>query len=274
MCSRRQRWVLEETEIEHRHPLVHLEQNERDERDGCHREQREDPGRRPAVRVRLDQPVGEREEPDGGGDEPGQVESLFGEVSRDSRITSHAARIARVPTGTFMKKIQFQSMCWEMRPPRVGRSRAPAGGPGPDADRRPSLPRGKGDRDDRERRGVHERRADSLDDAGCDQHLCAPRKPAGQRGEGEDGEPGNEDPAAAEHVGEFSARQHDGCERERVTVHDPLELRDADLKAARDRGQRNVHDRVVEHDHEEPERHRPECPPLPVLLVKSLARTR
>jgi hypothetical protein len=38
------------------------------------------------------------------------------------------------------------------------------------------------------------------------------------------------------------------------------------VQVALDRGQRDVHDRVVEHDHEQREAHRAERPPAAVLL--------
>ena len=56
--------VPEELEREHRRALVPLEEDERHERDRGDRERAEDARRAPAVRVRLDQPVGEREEAD------------------------------------------------------------------------------------------------------------------------------------------------------------------------------------------------------------------
>jgi hypothetical protein len=71
--------------------------------------------------------------------------------------------------------------------------------------------------------------------------------------------------AAAVVVRELAAGQHQRRERQRVARHDPLELGEADAEVALDRGQGDVHDGVVEHDHEEPERHRAERPPLPVL---------
>ena len=71
---------------------------------------------------------------------------------------------------------------------------------------------------------------------------------------------------AAEHVRELAAGEHEHRERERVPDDDPLELRVArDPSVPLDRRQRDVHDRVVEHDHEQPERDGDERPPLTVL---------
>src|SRR5215204_488612 len=69
----------------------------------------------------------------------------------------------------------------------------------------------------------------------------------------------------AEQVCELAARQEQDPERERIAVHDPLQLRDRDPEVGADRRQRDVHDRVVEHDHEQPERDGRESPPLPEL---------
>ena len=72
--------------------------------------------------------------------------------------------------------------------------------------------------------------------------------------------------AAAEEVGELAAGEHERGEGERVAGDDPLELGEPDVQRLLHRRQRDVHDGVVEHDHEKPERHRPERPPLLVLL--------
>ena len=92
-----ERRVTEEREVEHRQPLVALEQDERRQRDGGDGEQREDPRGCPAVRVRLDQRVREREEPDRRGDEARQVEPLLvrgvaGLVDRPARDDDRRAR--------------------------------------------------------------------------------------------------------------------------------------------------------------------------------------
>ena len=66
-------------------------------------------------------------------------------------------------------------------------------------------------------------------------------------------------------VGELPTREEQHAEGQRVGVHDPLELRRADVQVLLDRGQRDVHHRVVEHDHEQPDGDGRERPPLPVL---------
>jgi hypothetical protein len=63
--------VAEQREVEHRQALMALEQDERHEPDCGDREHREDPAGGPAVRVRLDERVAEREEPDRRRDQAG-----------------------------------------------------------------------------------------------------------------------------------------------------------------------------------------------------------
>ena len=70
---------------------------------------------------------------------------------------------------------------------------------------------------------------------------------------------------AAVEVGELAPGEHQRPEGERVAAHDPLQLGDAQVERALDRRERHVHDRVVEHDDEQPERDGGERPPLPVL---------
>ena len=67
---------------------------------------------------------------------------------------------------------------------------------------------------------------------------------------------------AAEEVGERPGREHGRRERERVRVDDPLQLREARVEIALDVGQRDVHDRDVEQQHEDRRADRDQRPPL------------
>jgi hypothetical protein len=69
--------AAEEAEVEHRNPLAQLEQDERHEHRYSHDEGTNDSSRGPAVRIRLDQPVGESEETDGRRQKSGHVEALI-----------------------------------------------------------------------------------------------------------------------------------------------------------------------------------------------------
>ena len=106
-----------------------------------------------------------------------------------------------------------------------------------------------------ERCGHHERGADALDDAAGDEPGVA-RGEADRRArepEGDDAE--QEHPAAAEDVAQPAAGDQQHGEGQGVRVDGPLERREARVEVALDRGQRDVHDRVVEHDHEQREAH-------------------
>jgi hypothetical protein len=149
-------------------------------------------------------------------------------------------------------------MCWVSSPPTSG----PIASAGPDPDRRAALVRRERRRDDRERGRVHQRGADALDDAGADQEVAALGEAAGERRGREDRETDDEDEPPSIPVGELPARQHQRGERERVAGDDPLQLRQADAEVALDRRERDVHDRVVEHDHEQAEGDRDQRPPL------------
>ena len=60
----------------------------------------------------------------------------------------------------------------------------------------------------------------------------------------------HEHAAAAEQVGHPPAQQQEAAERERVGVHDPRQVGACEVQVLADRGQRHVHDRRVDHDHE------------------------
>jgi hypothetical protein len=263
----RERPVLEEGEVEHGHPLAQLEQDEDEECDSRDCEEPDDPSRRPPVFVRLDERVGECEEPDPGGEEPRQVETLLGrrvprlvddEPGDDDRQDADGNVDEEDP-------VPADVLCDETADQRSDRQ-GQRGDARPDADRHPALPRREGGGDDRERGGVHEGRADALDDPRADQDLRATGQAAGERGAREDDEPDDEDAPPAEQVGQLPAREHEHAEGERVAVEHPLELGDPDAEVVLDRRQRHVHDRVVEHDHEEPECDGSQRPPLAVFL--------
>ena len=76
------------------------------------------------------------------------------------------------------------------------------------------------------------------------------REPARERGGREQAEPGQEHAAAAEQIAHPAAEQQEAAERERVGVDDPLEAVGGEAEIGLDGGQRDVHDRDVEDDHE------------------------
>jgi hypothetical protein len=61
---------------------------------------------------------------------------------------------------------------------------------------------------------------------------------------------GDEQATAAQQIRGAAAQHQETAEDQRVGVDDPLQVVGGEVQAALDRGQRDVHDRVVEHDHE------------------------
>ena len=105
-------------------------------------------------------------------------------------------------------------------------------------------------RQQRERGGREQRAEDALHGAGADEHLEALRCAAdGGRG-GEAEQAGDERPLAAEEVAELAAQQQQAAEGERVGRHDPLPRAVGEVQRVLCRGQRDVHDGGVEHDHQ------------------------
>ena len=81
------------------------------------------------------------------------------------------------------------------------------------------------------------------------------RHAAGERGRGrrgtEDDEAEGERALAPEPVAEAAGGEQQAGEHERVGVDHPLEVADARAEVAHQGGQRDVDDRVVDHDHEQ-----------------------
>ena len=77
-----------------------------------------------------------------------------------------------------------------------------------------------------------------------------PCEPGEQRRDREDRQPDDEDAPPAEQVGEPAAEHQEPAEQQPVGDHDPLQGALADVEVALDRGQGDVHDGDVEHDHE------------------------
>ena len=217
--------VAEEREVEHRRALVHLEQDEGGHGNGGDDEEPDDHRVGPAVRVGLDQREREREERDARRQETGDVEPLVGRGV--ARLPDHepADDQAEDADGDVHEEdpAPVDVLGDEPADERADRE-GHRGDAGPDADRHPALVRRERRRDDRERRGQHQRGADALRRARADQHLAGGGEPAGERGEREDGEAEQEDAFAAEEVGQLPAREHQHREGEGVRVHRPLEL--------------------------------------------------
>ena len=76
------------------------------------------------------------------------------------------------------------------------------------------------------------------------------RQPAERRGGGEHDHAGEEHALAAEQIAEPAGEQQEAGECDEEGVDDPGEVSLAEVQVALDGGQRDVHDRRVEHDHQ------------------------
>ena len=176
------------------------------------------------------------------------------------------ATIPRIPTGTLIRKTQFQLACSVISPPTSGPiASASADTP---AQMPIAVPRSRGGKVAAMIASV----AGFISAAPTPwtirhpiRRLAAVGHAAEEGRNGEDHDPDDEDPPPAHEVGELAAGQHQRGEAQRVAGDDPFELGETDAEVPLDRRDRDVHHRVVEHDHEEPERDRAERPPLAVL---------
>jgi hypothetical protein len=90
----------------------------------------------------------------------------------------------------------------------------------------------------------------ALDRTPRHQQPLRAREAAAERGEREERDPEQEQPPVAEQVAEASAQQQEAAKGEEVGVHDPGQRRLGEGEALPDRGQRDVHDRRIEDDHQ------------------------
>ena len=168
-------------------------------------------------------------------------------------ISARPARTWRAPIGRLTKKIQCQlSACGEHaageqaertagdRREHVGAHRAGAIG------RLGEL----GDDDREDHRGL-ERGADALEEASADQDaLSSARRRTAPRRRVNSDHAEQEHALATEQVAEPAGQQQEAAERDEERVDDPGEVALGEVEVVLDRGQRDVHDRRVEHDHQ------------------------
>jgi hypothetical protein len=128
-----------------------------------------------------------------------------------------------------------------------------------------AVPRSRpwvGGREQRQRRGEHDRAADALDPARQRQERRIARDAAQQRAEREDDDAGGEHDPPPDAVGDHARREQESGERQRVRVDHPLQIGQAGAERSLDVGERDDNDRDVEQEHEDAERHGCERPPL------------
>jgi hypothetical protein len=99
-------------------------------------------------------------------------------------------------------------------------------------------------------RGRQHRREHALGGARGDEHAERAGRTADGRSGREADQPGHERPLAPEQVAEAAAEQQQGAEGQGVGGDDPLARVVGEAEVALGRGQRDVHDRDVEDDHQ------------------------
>ena len=138
------------------------------------------------------------------------------------------------------------------------------GGCRPDADCHRALSRvGEHMGEQGERRGHDERGARAHDGAGEDELVDTSRERCCPRRQAEHRESEHECPAPPVPVAERSCEEQQSGEHERVRIHHPLELAEAGVEVAHERGQRHVDDRVVEDDGEQAQAEHRQREPTP-----------
>ena len=127
--------------------------------------------------------------------------------------------------------------------------------------------------DQRQRHGRDDRAAEALHGARGDQQRLRVGQAAGERGEREQRDAEQEQPAVAVEVAEPAAEQQEAAEGQHVGVDHPDQRGLGEAEVGPDRRQRDVHDRRVEHDHQVAEaQHDQGQPALPLPSVVVVTR--
>ena len=116
----------------------------------------------------------------------------------------------------------------------------------------------------RQRGGEHHAAADALHRAEQVQVQRRVHQAAAQRGQREQHQADREHPAAADQVGHRARHQQGGGQPQRVGVHHPLQVAERAVQVLLDAGQRDVHDRDVQQEHEDAGQDGREGPPLAI----------
>ena len=227
--------------------------DERGQQDDRGAEQPEHLGRAPARRVGADHAVDEREQAAGAEHGAGEVEAAgrrFAAALGDEQRRRRPARGSR--PGTLTKKIHSQPSESTSTPPATTPSvpPMPASAPQTPSAMLRSRPAGKVTVSSASAAGESSAAPTPWTARAAISALGRGHEAAGQRGDAEQREAGQEEPAAAEQVARPPAEQQQAAERERVAVDDPLQAVGGEPEVGLDRGQRDVHDRDVEDDHE------------------------
>jgi len=91
----------------------------------------------------------------------------------------------------------------------------------------------------------------SLDESRGDQELLALREAAKRGGRGEDRQADHEHPLPTDQVAKTPGEEQQAAERDQVRVDDPGQVRLREVQVVLDGRQRDVHDRLIQDDHQE-----------------------
>src|ERR1043166_280873 len=188
--------------------------------------------------------------------------------ARLSRSSQGLIPITSAPTGTLMKKIHDQLSALVSAPP----SRTPAAPPLPEA--APQMPRAT--LRSRPSRKVVVRIERAAGESSAAPSPCSERnaisepsdqaRPSSSELMVKSARPAKQAPATEE-VGQASTEQEHAAEEQRVGGDHPLEALLREMKVGLDRGESDVHDRDVEHDHELRRDDHCQHPPAPAILL-------
>ena len=258
--------IAEEREWDQRRARASLDHDERGEQEGRGDEDADRLRRAPADGRGPDQRVDERRKPGRHGHGAGEVKAPARELTPALGDQHRGQERRGDPDGNVYEQHRAPAQrAGQHATEEDAGGGARAGDRTPDRERPVALgPLTEGGGDERERRRSHERRAEPLDRAGGDQPRGALREAAGERGEREHPEADREHASAAEEVGDPPAEEQEAAEGQNVGVDHPGEVGQGEVKAAPDRGQRDVDDRRVEHDDELGHRQQRQRPPAAI----------
>ena len=218
----------------------------------------------PVLGVAADQAEDEQEQRAGERHGAGPVDLAAARVLRDSATLRERQRDRREPDRHVDEEDRLPAdglheHAADQRPDGDGAADRRA----PEPERRAAVAALIGGGDQRERGREHERAADALQRAREVEHQrrdCA--KPHSAEAAVKMPSPITKTLRRPDAVGDRAGGQQQRRERERVGVDDPLQVGEARLEVALDVGQRDVHDRDVEQQHEGRDADRDERPPL------------
>jgi hypothetical protein len=120
--------------------------------------------------------------------------------------------------------------------------------------------------DDRQRHSLHRRAADALDRAGHPSTACEPASPRAREAIVKIINPATSTRRRPKEIRRAASEQQEPAECQDVGVDDPRQRVLREAQVALDRRQGNVHDRLVQHDHERAGTHQSQGQPAPARV--------